>query len=118
MWEHLLYCHLDFKSRLYEEGKIDHLWALLNLFLVLCFATMTTEAEFSARFYSYNKMYSFESRQHSFADWPFREECQCTPEMVRSIVSCFAFLGTIGSRLTKGVLLKLFSNFFALRAFV
>ena len=52
---------------------------------------MTSLAELSARFYSYNKMYSFESRQKSFADWPFREECQCTPEMVRSIMSCFAF---------------------------
>ncbi|XP_067096692.1 baculoviral IAP repeat-containing protein 5.1-like isoform X2 [Osmerus mordax] len=30
-------------------------------------------------------MYSFESRQQSFADWPFREECQCTPEMMAKV---------------------------------
>ncbi|XP_056131291.1 baculoviral IAP repeat-containing protein 5b [Lampris incognitus] len=33
-----------------------------------------------SRFYSYDKMYSQEQREQSFADWPFREECRCTPE--------------------------------------
>ncbi|XP_071022105.1 baculoviral IAP repeat-containing protein 5b [Oncorhynchus clarkii lewisi] len=43
---------------------------------------MASLNDFSARFYSYNKMYSYEMRLQSFADWPFREECQCTPEMM------------------------------------
>ncbi|XP_024232380.1 baculoviral IAP repeat-containing protein 5b isoform X1 [Oncorhynchus tshawytscha] len=43
---------------------------------------MASLNDLSARFYSYNKMYSYEMRLQSFADWPFREECQCTPEMM------------------------------------
>lgn len=39
-----------------------------------------------ARFYSYDKMYSQEIREQSFVDWPFREECNCTPEKVRGPV--------------------------------
>ncbi|KAK5604386.1 hypothetical protein CRENBAI_018386 [Crenichthys baileyi] len=34
----------------------------------------------TARFFAYNKMYSYDLREQSFADWPFREECNCTPE--------------------------------------
>uniref|UniRef100_G3P2K3 Baculoviral IAP repeat containing 5b n=1 Tax=Gasterosteus aculeatus TaxID=69293 RepID=G3P2K3_GASAC len=34
----------------------------------------------SARFATYDKMYMHEAREQSFADWPFREECNCTPE--------------------------------------
>lgn len=37
----------------------------------------------SARFSTYDKMYSHEVREQSFADWPFREDCNCTPEKVR-----------------------------------
>ncbi|XP_037101733.1 baculoviral IAP repeat-containing protein 5b [Syngnathus acus] len=33
-----------------------------------------------SRFNSYAVMYSFESREESFANWPFREDCNCTPE--------------------------------------
>ncbi|XP_029012974.1 baculoviral IAP repeat-containing protein 5b [Betta splendens] len=33
-----------------------------------------------SRFYAYDKMYSQELREQSFADWPFREDCNCTPE--------------------------------------
>ncbi|KAM6982080.1 baculoviral IAP repeat-containing protein 5b [Tautogolabrus adspersus] len=32
------------------------------------------------RFLSYDKMYSQDLREQSFEDWPFREECNCTPE--------------------------------------
>ncbi|CAL8368271.1 unnamed protein product [Lota lota] len=32
------------------------------------------------RFNSFHHMYSQESRKQSFVDWPFREECMCTPE--------------------------------------
>ncbi|XP_029911068.1 baculoviral IAP repeat-containing protein 5b [Myripristis murdjan] len=32
-----------------------------------------------ARFYSYDKMYSQDLREQSFVEWPFREECECTP---------------------------------------
>lgn len=38
-----------------------------------------------SRFYSYVTMYSQEQREQSFVDWPFREECNCTPEKVRQI---------------------------------
>ncbi|XP_037335383.2 baculoviral IAP repeat-containing protein 5b [Pungitius pungitius] len=34
----------------------------------------------SARFATFDKMYMHEAREQSFADWPFREECNCTPE--------------------------------------
>ncbi|KAF3696861.1 Baculoviral IAP repeat-containing protein 5.1 Survivin1 [Channa argus] len=34
----------------------------------------------TTRFYYYDKMYSHDLRELSFADWPFREECNCTPE--------------------------------------
>ncbi|KAI5612178.1 baculoviral IAP repeat containing 5b [Silurus asotus] len=27
-------------------------------------------------------MYSYEKRLQTFADWPFREDCQCTPELM------------------------------------
>ncbi|XP_024147975.1 baculoviral IAP repeat-containing protein 5b isoform X3 [Oryzias melastigma] len=32
------------------------------------------------RFATYDIMYSQDLRVQSFADWPFREECNCTPE--------------------------------------
>ncbi|XP_004558808.3 baculoviral IAP repeat-containing protein 5b [Maylandia zebra] len=32
------------------------------------------------RFYSFGKMYSHVLREQSFVDWPFREDCNCTPE--------------------------------------
>lgn len=35
------------------------------------------------RFATYDIMYSQDLRVQSFADWPFREECNCTPEKVR-----------------------------------
>ncbi|XP_059189551.1 baculoviral IAP repeat-containing protein 5b isoform X1 [Centropristis striata] len=34
----------------------------------------------ASRFFSYDKMYSHDLREESFSDWPFREECNCTPE--------------------------------------
>ncbi|XP_004070493.2 baculoviral IAP repeat-containing protein 5.1-A isoform X1 [Oryzias latipes] len=32
------------------------------------------------RFSTHEKMYCQDLREQSFADWPFREECNCTPE--------------------------------------
>ncbi|XP_037540050.1 baculoviral IAP repeat-containing protein 5b isoform X2 [Nematolebias whitei] len=32
-----------------------------------------------ARFLLYDKMYLHDMREQSFADWPFKEECNCTP---------------------------------------
>ncbi|KAM4609953.1 baculoviral IAP repeat-containing protein 5b [Polymixia lowei] len=32
------------------------------------------------RFDSYHAMYNHDLREQSFADWPFREDCKCTPE--------------------------------------
>ncbi|XP_051914422.1 baculoviral IAP repeat-containing protein 5b [Hippocampus zosterae] len=34
----------------------------------------------TSRFNSYDVMYSGDLREQSFADWPFREDCNCTPE--------------------------------------
>ncbi|XP_041860190.1 baculoviral IAP repeat-containing protein 5b [Melanotaenia boesemani] len=34
----------------------------------------------STRFFIYDQFYSHELRKQSFADWPFRDECKCTPE--------------------------------------
>ncbi|XP_061644266.1 baculoviral IAP repeat-containing protein 5b isoform X2 [Phyllopteryx taeniolatus] len=34
----------------------------------------------TARFDLFNKMYSGDLREQSFANWPFREDCKCTPE--------------------------------------
>lgn len=34
------------------------------------------------RFYSFGKMYSHDLREQSFVDWPFREDCNCTPGKV------------------------------------
>lgn len=42
----------------------------------------------SKRFLSYDKMYSQDLREQSFMDWPFREECNCTPEKVRNLRRC------------------------------
>lgn len=36
----------------------------------------------STRFFSYDKMYYHDLRERSFEDWPFREDCNCTPEKV------------------------------------
>lgn len=36
------------------------------------------------RFESYVKMYTQNLREITFEDWPFREECNCTPEKVSS----------------------------------
>ncbi|XP_010873404.1 baculoviral IAP repeat-containing protein 5b [Esox lucius] len=43
---------------------------------------MDVPNEMSLRFHSYSDMYIYDKRLQSFADWPFREECQCTPEMM------------------------------------
>lgn len=37
------------------------------------------------RFLSYEKMYRQELREQSFVEWPFREECNCTPEKVKQL---------------------------------
>ncbi|XP_023152920.1 baculoviral IAP repeat-containing protein 5b [Amphiprion ocellaris] len=34
----------------------------------------------ASRYSSFDKMYCHDLRKQSFADWPFREECNCTPE--------------------------------------
>ncbi|XP_017341976.1 baculoviral IAP repeat-containing protein 5b isoform X2 [Ictalurus punctatus] len=36
----------------------------------------------AARFLTFDQMYSYEKRLQTFADWPFREDCQCTPEQM------------------------------------
>lgn len=40
------------------------------------------------RFCSYDKMYSQELREQTFVDWPFREDCKCTPEKVKQLHLC------------------------------
>ncbi|XP_015233387.1 baculoviral IAP repeat-containing protein 5b [Cyprinodon tularosa] len=34
----------------------------------------------TSRFFAYDQMYNHDLREQSFADWPFREDCNCTPE--------------------------------------
>ncbi|XP_063076356.1 baculoviral IAP repeat-containing protein 5b [Engraulis encrasicolus] len=34
------------------------------------------------RFYAFEAMFSYEKRLQSFEDWPFREDCLCTPEQM------------------------------------
>uniref|UniRef100_A0A3B1ING2 Baculoviral IAP repeat containing 5b n=1 Tax=Astyanax mexicanus TaxID=7994 RepID=A0A3B1ING2_ASTMX len=36
----------------------------------------------ASRFLCFDQMYSFERRLQTFSDWPFREDCQCTPEQM------------------------------------
>ncbi|XP_028308605.1 baculoviral IAP repeat-containing protein 5b [Gouania willdenowi] len=40
---------------------------------------MAARDTLTARFFSFDKMYSHDFREHSFVDWPFREDCSCTP---------------------------------------
>ncbi|XP_048839876.1 baculoviral IAP repeat-containing protein 5b isoform X1 [Brienomyrus brachyistius] len=55
-----------------------------------------------AKLHAYSEMYSYEKRLQTFADWPFREDCLCTPEQMAKagfvhcpsenepdVVSCF-----------------------------
>ncbi|KAL3064225.1 hypothetical protein OYC64_000498 [Pagothenia borchgrevinki] len=39
-----------------------------------------TSTDLSTRFAAFANMHSYESREQSFVDWPFREDCNCTPE--------------------------------------
>ncbi|CAL9703015.1 unnamed protein product [Knipowitschia caucasica] len=41
---------------------------------------MATIDVLSSRFLSFQALYSDDLRQQSFLGWPFREECNCTPE--------------------------------------
>ncbi|XP_031421643.1 baculoviral IAP repeat-containing protein 5b isoform X2 [Clupea harengus] len=34
------------------------------------------------RFKAFEQMYSYEKRLQTFSDWPFREDCLCTPEQM------------------------------------
>ncbi|KAG5282401.1 hypothetical protein AALO_G00055580 [Alosa alosa] len=35
-----------------------------------------------SRFHAFDQMYSYEKRLQTFSDWPFREDCLCTPEQM------------------------------------
>ncbi|CAG6021422.1 baculoviral IAP repeat-containing protein 5b [Menidia menidia] len=41
---------------------------------------MASRDVLKSRFLTYDKMYTHEMREQSFIEWPFREECNCTPE--------------------------------------
>nr|XP_057939307.1 baculoviral IAP repeat-containing protein 5.1-like isoform X1 [Doryrhamphus excisus] len=41
---------------------------------------MASIEDFTRRFDVHGKMYGHEFREKTFADWPFREDCNCTPE--------------------------------------
>ncbi|XP_030623555.1 baculoviral IAP repeat-containing protein 5b [Chanos chanos] len=43
---------------------------------------MSSAEDLVVRFLCFDQMYSFERRLKTFSDWPFREDCQCTPEMM------------------------------------
>lgn len=51
---------------------------------ILNLCTMSHSDVIAARFLAFDQMYSYERRLETFADWPFREDCQCTPELVSS----------------------------------
>ncbi|KAG9340263.1 hypothetical protein JZ751_021706 [Albula glossodonta] len=39
-----------------------------------------------SRLHDYTKMYSYENRLQTFTDWPFLEDCKCTPEQVNGLL--------------------------------
>ncbi|XP_036389458.1 baculoviral IAP repeat-containing protein 5b [Megalops cyprinoides] len=41
---------------------------------------MATLEQLSDRLRAYSQLYSYENRLQTFTDWPFRENCNCTPE--------------------------------------
>uniref|UniRef100_A0A3Q2SMY9 Baculoviral IAP repeat-containing protein 5.1-A-like n=1 Tax=Fundulus heteroclitus TaxID=8078 RepID=A0A3Q2SMY9_FUNHE len=41
---------------------------------------MASIDQLTERFLTYNKMYCYNQREQTFVDWPFREDCNCTPE--------------------------------------
>lgn len=43
---------------------------------------MSNSEVIAARLLSFDQMYSYEKRLQTFSEWPFREDCQCTPELV------------------------------------
>ncbi|XP_043081200.1 baculoviral IAP repeat-containing protein 5b [Puntigrus tetrazona] len=43
---------------------------------------MSNAEVIASRLLTFNKMYSYEKRLQTFSDWPFRENCQCTPELM------------------------------------
>jgi len=43
---------------------------------------MSNPEVIASRLLSFNLMYSYEKRLQTFSEWPFREDCQCTPELV------------------------------------
>lgn len=43
---------------------------------------MSNSEVITARLLAFDQMYSYEKRLQTFSEWPFREDCQCTPELV------------------------------------
>ncbi|XP_039508137.1 baculoviral IAP repeat-containing protein 5b isoform X1 [Pimephales promelas] len=43
---------------------------------------MSNPEVIASRLLSFNLMYSYEKRLQTFSEWPFREDCQCTPELM------------------------------------
>ncbi|KAL1250108.1 hypothetical protein QQF64_021113, partial [Cirrhinus molitorella] len=43
---------------------------------------MSNAEVIASRLLSFNQMYSYEKRLQTFSEWPFREDCQCTPELM------------------------------------
>lgn len=43
---------------------------------------MSNAEVIASRLLTFNQMYSYEKRLQTFSEWPFREDCQCTPELV------------------------------------
>lgn len=50
----------------------------------VCASEMSNAEVIASRLLSFNQMYSYEKRLQTFSEWPFREDCQCTPELVRA----------------------------------
>ncbi|KAI7794224.1 baculoviral IAP repeat-containing protein 5b [Triplophysa rosa] len=43
---------------------------------------MSNPEVMAARLMSFDHMYSYEKRLQTFSEWPFREDCLCTPELM------------------------------------
>ncbi|KAL2104095.1 hypothetical protein ACEWY4_000963 [Coilia grayii] len=43
---------------------------------------MAHQQQIATRFKAFESMYSYEKRLQTFSDWPFREDCMCTPEQM------------------------------------
>lgn len=76
----LINCFSDSTKTCFLRLCFHYRRLLLNVCVVMNYSDVI-----AARFLTFDQMYSYEKRLQTFADWPFREDCQCTPEQVSYI---------------------------------